>query len=276
MAMQRCIIPVAYFLRIPNAGDRINADIVSRLTGHHTVHVQASNTPHLLAIGSLMSIATPSSIIWGTGVMHPDMGFGTPQEENIRALRGRLSSRVLCQAGFSVENVPLGDPAFLAPNLLEIERQKTPQYRVGLVCHYTDRYNRHLRHILSESDVADLNVHEQPETFLRRIAKCEVVVSTSLHGLVFAEALGIPNLWLKAGDEIAGEGFKFQDWFSTTRRPQAAPHVLEPNDTSETLAARATCHESDIDVEALSKAFPYDLLDTLEKSSRINLVNFDI
>jgi hypothetical protein len=57
-------------------------------------------------------------------------------------------------------------------------------------------------------------------------------------------------------DEIAGGDFKFRDWFSTTRRPQAAAYVLSPQDSVDGLARAAECHESTIDTKALQASFP--------------------
>ena len=48
-----------------------------------------------------------------------------------------------------------------------------------------------------------------------KISKCEFVVSSSLHGLVFSDALGIPNLHLKVTDKLGGDGFKFNDYYSS-------------------------------------------------------------
>lgn len=120
---------------------------------------------------------------------------------------------------------------------------------------------------MSEPGVCDLNVLGSPQEFLHRMAACEAVVSTSLHGLVFAEALGIPSLWITAGEEIAGGEFKFHDWFSTTRRPQPNPHALRARDTAAGLARRALLHESEVDPDALQDAFPVGRLAELEDRS---------
>jgi len=211
-----------------------------------------------------MASATAYSQVWGTGVMHPDLGIGTVPAGNVHALRGHLSHSAMRQGGVMVGDVPLGDPGYLAPRLLGIQRAAKPKFRVGLACHYVDRHNPVLRRMLTESGVADLNVHEAPEVFLSRMADCETVVSSSLHGLVFAEALGIPNLWIKAGEEIAGGDFKFRDWFSTTARPQVTHHSLTASDTAAGLARNAECHESTIDIEALTAAFPHHHLAEME------------
>ena len=251
----RRAIRAAYFLRIPNVGDRIVPSVVSAVTQDRVRHYFGPE-PHLLAIGSIMAAATPASYIWGTGVMHTEFGIGQAQASHIHALRGQLTCSALRQAGVMVADVPLGDPAYLGPRLLGILKQPNPGYRVGVAAHYVDRSNTVLRRILREPGTVDLNVHDLPEVFLARMAQCETVISSSLHGLVFAEALGIPNLWITAGDEIAGGDFKFRDWFSTTRRPQTAAYVLSPQDSVDGLARAAECHESTIDMKALHTSFP--------------------
>jgi hypothetical protein len=69
-------------------------------------------------------------------------------------------------------------------------------------------------------DVADLNVHADPEIFLASLAGCEAVASSSLHGLIFAEALRVPNVWIELSGKVHGGGFKFRDWFSLAERAE--------------------------------------------------------
>lgn len=259
-------VRTAYFLRVPNVGDRINPHLVEAVSGRRVKHVLTQEGPHVLGLGSVMGWATELSQVWGSGVMHPDpdLGVGAARKSNLHALRGKLTHVELRRAGLDVGDVPLGDPGFLAPRLLGIERDSDPDERIGLACHYTDRYHPVLRRMMAEDGVCDLDVLGLPRDFLRQMAGCKAVISTSLHGLVFAEALGIPNLWLTAGCGISGGEFTFHDWFSTTREPQRDPHALCAEDTAEGLAGRARLHESEIDRDALRDAFPGDLLEELE------------
>lgn len=254
---------LSYFLRIPNVGDRINPDLVSALTGIETCHTRGNEAPYLLAAGSNMSAANLHSHVWGTGVMHPSFGTGSAPAPQIHALRGHLSYMAVQAGGVALSDVPLGDPGFLAPELLGIKRKAAPRFRLGIVPHYVDRHNPVLQRLTKGDGVADLDVHAPPKVFLDQMADCGAVISTSLHGLIFAEALGIPNLWAKVSDEIAGGDFKYQDWFTTTRRPQELPYTVTASDTVEALCQRAELHDSAIDSKALAAAFPYAELDNL-------------
>jgi hypothetical protein len=269
---QERAIRVAYFIRVHNVGDTVNPSVITAITGSPVIHISNQHEPHLVAIGSMMAKTAASSHVWGTGVVHPDYGIGAVPSSQVHALRGRLSHSVMRRGGTPVGDVPLGDPAYLAPSLLGIKKNATKKFRVGLVPHYVDRSNPIILRMMREPGVADLNVHDPPEVFLARMAQCEVVVSSSLHGLVFAEALDIPNLWIKVSDDIVGGEFKFQDWFSTTRCPQTSFHPLAGNDTVETLAERAVRHESTIDVEALTAAFPSHRLEEMTFSASRRVV----
>jgi Polysaccharide pyruvyl transferase len=268
-------IRLSYFFRIPNVGDRINPAIVSAVSGHPTVHVAGGLLPHLLAVGSLMAVATSGSQVWGTGVMHPKFGDGAVTGRNIHAVRGKLSARALRHAGVNFADVPLGDPGFLGPALFGIARASTAIHTLGVVPHYVDRGNPLFRQLLAAPGVIDLNVHEDPMQFLREMAQCAAVISSSLHGLIFAEALGIPNLWVTASHEIAGGAFKFEDWFSTTKCPQRVAHILTSKDTVENLAARAKLHDSSIDTVALRDAFPYGHLDEIREAEPRTIIPVD-
>ena len=256
MAQRDPPLPVAYFIRVPNVGDAINPSLISALSGRKVQHAADRTAPHLLAIGSLISSATPMSQVWGTGLIHPDLGKGAAVAENVHAVRGRLTYTALRAAGLELRDVPLGDPAYLAPALLGFKRAVAPRFRVGIAAHYVDRYHPLLRRLIGEPGVVDLNVHDSPHAFLTLVAQCEAVLSTSLHGLIFAEALGIPSLWISVGNDIIGGEFKFRDWFTTTENPQASAYIPSSSDTSAALARKAEPRASTIDTGALLRSFP--------------------
>jgi hypothetical protein len=251
-------VRLLYFLRIPNVGDRVNPAVVTGLTGIHTRFTADPTVPHLLAAGSLMAGATPTSIVWGTGVMHPDIGLGLPRPEAIFAVRGKLSAMALRQAGLLARDVPLGDPGMLAARLLGVRGVPRPTYPLGVVSHYVDRQHAAVKQLLLIPGVRDLDVRLEPAEFLAAMAECAAVASSSLHGLIFAESLGLPSLWFEASGDVAGDGFKFRDWFSTTIHPQTTAHRLTGRDRPEDLARRAERRGSAVSAADLEAAFPHE------------------
>ena len=59
-----------------------------------------------------------------------------------------------------------------------------------------------------------MNVHQSARRTVREIAACRVVVTTSLHGLVTADAFGIPAVWTTLDPPLGGGDFKFRDYES--------------------------------------------------------------
>ncbi len=249
-------VRLRYFLRIPNVGDRINPAIVAALSGGSTRYERDDQLPHLLAAGSLMAAAGPASIVWGTGAMHPDFGVGSPLPANIFAVRGKLSAALLRQAGLLAGDVPLGDPGLLAAEIFGVQAAASPRHALGVVPHYVDRSHPAVKRLLSLPGVRDLDVRLEPAEFLAAMADCLAIASSSLHGLIFAEALGLPSLWFQASDEVAGAGFKFRDWFTTTSQPQTEAHRFDGSEQVEQLTRRAERRISTVSTADLRGAFP--------------------
>ena len=252
------VIPLSYYTGVPNVGDLANADLVSAVGGVPSYQTRDVERPHLLAVGSVMEWAQPSSIIWGTGVMDPAKGIGGATANNIHALRGQMTLACLKDHGVVVD-VPLGDPAYLLPELLHIT-PKIRSGRLGIVPHYVNQADPFFVDLREQGahfiDVTTLCVRD----FLEEMSTCEFIVSSSLHGLIFAEALGIGNLWVETGNAVHGDGFKFRDWFSTTRRPQhnsfRPQNLIKIND----LSPMCDTHHSIINKNDLKSAFPRFLL----------------
>lgn len=55
------------------------------------------------------------------------------------------------------------------------------------------------------------------------IRSSDVVLSSSLHGLIVAEAYGIPASWIRISDRLQGGSFKFNDYYLATGRAEREP-----------------------------------------------------
>jgi hypothetical protein len=249
-------VPVHCFTKVANVGDQMNLPLISRLFGVQAV-LAGQDKEHVLAIGSLLQRANRHSKIWGTGLLHHSLPVADIAPTSVRALRGKLSYTAMRDKGFALGDIPLGDPGFLVAEVLREQHSNSPKtYRLGVAAHYVDRDQPWLQQILADPVVADLSVHDEPDVFLRKLTACEAVASSSLHGLVFAEALAIPNVWLKLSNKVLGDGFKFHDWFSLAETPQTLPELPDHAISAEHWARRARLHDIRIDRAALLASFP--------------------
>src|SRR5690606_489816 len=91
---------------------------------------------------------------------------------------------------------------------------------------------------------------------LLEIARSELVISQSLLGLIFAEALGIPNVWVTRRNDDSWK-FKFRDWYSVTHEPNREPMHVEK--TLEEMIANARVSGIHEGVkEGLRHSFPWE------------------
>src|SRR5699024_10245514 len=98
-----------------------------------------------------------------------------------------------------------------------------------------------------------------------QIANASSIVSTSLHGLIIAQAYGVPWIWLRVIDqELIGGDFKFKDFFSTVDESRVSAVETTANEAANldirNLAAQATLPQARFSPVALIDSFPYALV----------------
>ena len=128
----------------------------------------------------------------------------------ILAVRGKLTQELIG----APNNIVLGDPGLLVSYLIKKSPKK--RFEVGLVPHYVDKLDKRLFRIIDRfpGQVKIIDVQRGPLSVLREIDQCRYILSSSLHGLVSADSLGIPNAWIELSDKVYGSGFKFHDYAS--------------------------------------------------------------
>ena len=210
-----------------NYGDLLSKYLVEALSGRRVVYAGAARAD-LIGIGSIFHKVASHQwqrpfllklrplIVWGTGTIHPqDLRLG--RFVDVRAVRGPRTAALLHLPA----DIPMGDPGLLAPILLEGSKIKK-KHRIGLVPHVADVGNAAVNEIASalSAIVVDLRNADIVET-TRTIAACDYVVSSSLHGLVIADAFSIPSVHVRITSGVVGGNWKFHDYYESLGRPYA-------------------------------------------------------
>lgn len=241
-----------------NLGDMINPYLVEKLTG---MPPRYSTRPgRVLAIGSIIKLAKKGDHVWGAGCPSGDQII--EPEAVFHAVRGPLTRRMVLDAGGSCEPV-YGDPAWLLP-LVYPDKKAGKTHRVGLIRHFTHRD----RPLLLGEGVREIEILRSGkagiEAFLDELLSCEAIVSTSLHGLIIANAYGVPARLATFKDsdrQIHGDGMKFEDYFLSIGRMNV--EALDLNTIGSLQAdIAAACTDNPahgIDLDALLAAAPFEI-----------------
>jgi pyruvyltransferase len=168
--------------------------------------------------------------IWGVGSI--DGKNRSFPHAKIKAVRGHLTRKLLNLD----ESLPVGDPAILIPLFYGLKQYK--KYKLGVVPHYVDAGLPILNNLRKDPDVKFINVRTPVNQFIEEVATCEYLVSSSLHGLIAPEAMGIKSGWLKLSNKVIGDGYKFRDYYSVYGIEDAQPLDFSAEDTADTIISK--------------------------------------
>lgn len=206
-----------------NIGDALSPVMVALLSGMGVARVPSKS--HRLRMGCVGTIGHGFSggevHFWGTGASrlanpsapkesHRPFEIPAGSDFQVAATRGPVSERLLTGDREGTIGV-YGDPVWLLPHFYKPDVEK--RWKLGVIVHLSELSDReteaHVREELLrynvpnefKDDIRLINTVGSIDVAaiknkIDEILACERIVSTSLHGLVFAESYGIPCLHL--------------------------------------------------------------------------------
>jgi hypothetical protein len=269
-ALKRDEIPAFWWDGRVNFGDLTGPWIVSALTGRRPVNVRGTlaHSGAVMSVGSVINmLERPGYNIWGSGLLAP-LNSGTVRRlrarkpARIAAVRGRLTWHELSTGlGWDLPDV-LGDPALLLPRIYQPSANAKCIGEPVFLPHYK---HKTLVPPRLAGDMAVIDVEQEPKSVVSAIAAASHVVATSLHGLIVAQAYEVPWTWLQIeGEELAGNQFKFEDFFSTLDADCVSRAALPAREISaqslNRAAMKATVPATRVNLDRLWCAYPHDAL----------------
>ena len=203
-----------------NLGDALSPAMLSMLTGLPIQHEpMVGDMLRMASVGSIgQNYARGEVWFWGTGSSHYANGTGGEKtlysrpadtDVHICSTRGPFSRKVLNDGAPVAPDSAFGDPVWILPDFYPGPVEK--KWDLGVLIHLVDLADRDFE--AHPKDYARYGVPEEfagsvkllntvtPKTVdglkqrLDDILSCRRLVSTSLHGMVFAESYGIPCLY---------------------------------------------------------------------------------
>lgn len=203
-----------------NFGDELSKFITTQLINkdkYELVFNKDNISLNIVCIGSYIHMAKNNSFIFGSGIRTPNnIEKGHKYTKlNICSVRGPLSRNFLINT--KKQNVPeiYGDPALLLPKFYKPNIIENLKDKIGIVPHKSN-YDKY-KNKINLTKYYLINPTDKWENVINYLCSCKAIISSSLHGLICADAYNIPNIWLDEYKLIEGD-FKFKDYFASQKR----------------------------------------------------------
>ena len=201
-----------YHLGRPNFGDDVNPWFFNKVSTSSFAW-GATSRSHVMGIGSIAAKVSPHSIVMGSGLIEHSRSSDLAKPVELFSVRGELTAEA-----FGKRPSFLGDPLSLIDLLLPLRVADSSDV-LGIVPHILN-YHLFKRHFESRPEVLVINPGGEPVEVISAISRCRRIASQSLHGLIVADAYGIPNTWIAPSIGMLGGTFKFLDYFTTLDKPK--------------------------------------------------------
>lgn len=197
-----------------NAGDRFNLDLLEwAYPGQQVTNVKDAGQ-RLLLVGSVAHRALDGDLVCGIGSKHADVPAPGKARVQVLGVRGPMTLDAFRQAGHDISRLRfMGDPGFLIgklyPATMDIVAERG---RTIFIPHYRERFQ-----YPSTRSYAVVSIDATPRMIAEEIGRAEFVYTSSLHGLVWAHALGRPARLVSPQTEESLH--KYQDYFLSIGQP---------------------------------------------------------
>lgn len=215
---------------------------------------------HLLTVGSGAVKSYQNMTVWGAGVERelPQIFRRFFQRSwfrklDIRAVRGPLSRDYLTMLGHKCPAV-YGDPAILMPLIYNEEGGKKfwgQKFDVSIIPQMVTEGG--IRKEYPDAHIISMNTNDY-KSVIDQIVQSKLIVSSSLHGVILADAYGVPSVWFRGVGKAID--FKYLDYYASTgRKPEIIPTSIEEAMVCKPMPLPDLKPLQ----EGLMASFPYDL-----------------
>lgn len=199
-----------------NFGDELSPLVWSAATGAK-VTWSSPDKADVSAIGSILqysNFANRSTKIWGSGFHHDPGADVHVTPDRVLAARGPLTAVAL-----GVPHIAQGDPGLLSHLVVDRVPEARRQGTI-FIPHFHTWGSEIGRSSLARAKQAGITVvppSVHPKAVLEKIAGSELVLSSSLHGVIVAHSLGVPAVLLSI--TRGGESdFKYRDYYGALEK----------------------------------------------------------
>jgi pyruvyltransferase len=247
-----------YYMTRPNGmlnfGDDLSPILYTYASGRDRERSDLADCD-VIGLGSLLQEAVRSSqrwrlklralvlrrarpVVWGTGIIDGRDVAGT-DHLSVASVRGPLTAARIAPGCTS-----FGDPGLLVGEWFQ-ERRKT--HAIGIVPHYVDEGSAGVAALSVQfPDCRVISVNAPAAQVVKAISECDLILSSSLHGLIVADTMGIPNARMQFSKSIKGGDFKFADYGASVGRGALLSETLTGRELITAVEGRDFGYQSGI------------------------------
>lgn len=239
-----------------NFGDELSPIIIEKITGKKIKHStnDVSENQRLFAIGSVLHFATQNDIIWGSGFRENTFNSNDLLNVNIKSVRGPKTRTLLLEKGISCPEV-YGDPALLIGKLFPELKSQEKKYDYVIIPNIGEMqfFSSYKNIVLPTEDWQNI---------IKKITASNLVISSSLHGIIVAESYGIPARMLRMTN--TERLLKYEDYYESTNRP----HFKYASSVQEAIEMGGE-EPGSIDLAPLIRNFPWEHFEIVNPEIKI-------
>ena len=218
-----------YWNNTLNAGDYYNQYLIRKLYKCPVEFVKdKGQRVDICFCGSVLlnEHVTKCHKVMGCGIQTKNHPSNLPANTAYVALRGKITRRfVNLNRTPKNKDILLCDPGLMLSYLYKPSKPIEKKHKLGIIVHYVDEKEVRKRyggkyHIIS---MQTRNI----EALANDILSCEVILSSSLHGLIFAHSYGVPAYHVQFTDFFKNGNFKFSDYYSSFEGIQYKKYVCK-------------------------------------------------
>lgn len=241
-----------------NLGDSLGEVIIKYLLSQKGIDINAptSQTRHFYCVGTNIQGAYQDATIWGSGIFPPQSRSEaflqkiSRRKLDIRAVRGPLTKEQLERYGHKCPDI-FGDPAILMPLIYSPEKKNKYDYLI--IPQFV--WEKEFRENHPNEPMLSMNTDDYKHV-IDEIVSSKIVYTSSLHGIILAEAYGIPTVFFRGLSKH--RDFKYYDYYYSTGRREIK--IAESFEEALTMDPLPLPDLSKLR-QGLLDSFPYDLWD---------------
>jgi len=212
-----------WWKNVPNFGDALSPLLLEHFAGIKTEWADVKKA-YIVSVGSVLEHIPKdwNGYIVGSGKLEEFSKIDI-SKATVFSLRGPLSARGI------YGDFTLGDPGILSNELVG---SQTKKWDLGIVPHWRDTKlaDKFISLVRPPSTVKVIDPLQDPIEVLKQIGSCRRIVTSSLHGMVVADAFFIPRrVEISPALNKEGGDFKFRDYSASINTPLIPGKMMLPS-----------------------------------------------